>query len=287
MTSPLRYHKGRCLPVSTALPPPMTDPRRVSAPLIAISTYVESARWGAWDLPAALVPYGYVEAVAAAGARPVLVPPADAAPERTVAALDGLVLAGGSDLDPGLYNAEPHPCTQGIRGDRDCGEAALLRAALAAELPVLGICRGLELLNILLGGDLIQHLPDELGHDEHRGEPGRFAEHEIRVEPGTQLGRRLDGHPRVKSHHHQGLGTLGDDLEPFAWAADGIVEAVEHRHLPFVAGVLWHPEAGDDRRLLAALTEAACDHRARRHSNDPDQEVSDGRPERAGHRSFD
>lgn len=246
-------------------------------PLIGITTYVEQARWGAWDMPSALVPYGYLGAVAAAGGRPLLVPPDESGPEETVDALDGLVLAGGADLEPSLYGAQADAATQEVRVDRDRGELALLRVALADGLPVLGICRGAELLNVALGGDLVQHLPDQLGHDQHRGPPGRFAEHAVKVAPVTDVARRLTDLDVVSSYHHQGLGKLADDLQPFAWAPDGVVEAVQHRWLPFVIGVLWHLEAGEDRRLFNALITAAHDRRARRGRTKPEKESTNER----------
>lgn len=241
-------------------------------PLIGITTYVEQARWSAWDMSSALVPYGYVAAVAAAGGRALLVPPDESGAEETVDVLDGLVLAGGADLDPGLYGAGSHPATQGVRVDRDRGELALLRAALAAELPVLGICRGVELLNVTLGGDLVQHLPDQLGHDCHRGAPGRFAEHAVRVETMAPVARRLTDIDLVHSYHHQGLGRLADDLVPFAWAPDGVIEAVQHSGQPFVVGVLWHPEASEDRRLFRALIDAARPLPPPERSTNPEKE---------------
>lgn len=251
-------------------------PGHDAAPLIGITTYVERARWNAWDMPAALVPHGYVSSVSRAGGRPLLVPPSPQAAAETIAALDGLVLAGGADLDPGLYGAQTHPETQGVRPDRDFGELALVAVALKHRLPVLGICRGMELINVTLGGDLVQHLPDVLGADEHRAEPGHFAEHPIEILRGTPLADRLAGHGPVCSYHHQALGRLAEPLEPVALAHDGIVEAVVHRELPFLVGVLWHPEAGADPRIFAALIDAARDHRVARGHRIPEQETTHG-----------
>jgi gamma-glutamyl-gamma-aminobutyrate hydrolase PuuD len=241
-----------------------------TTPLIGITTYVEPARWGVWDLPAALVPQAYVRAVHAVGCRSLLVPPGEDGIEEIVEALGGLVLAGGPDLDPSLYSMPPHAATGGLRPDRDRGELALLRVALAHELPVLGICRGVELLNVALGGDLVQHLPDQLGADSHRGGAGKFAEHSVRVEPVAPVAEGWRAKTTVCSYHHQGLGRIADDLEPFAWAPDGIVEAVQHRGFPFVVGVLWHPEAGGDRRLFEALANAARDYRQQRRGACPE-----------------
>lgn len=209
-------------------------------PLIGITTYVEPASWGHWTLDAALVPYDYVRAVERAGGRAVLIPPDDDGIEEVLDAVDGIVFSGGGDI--------------GVDTTRDHGEFPLLTAALARDLPVLAICRGVEVLNVARGGDLVQHLPDTIGHEEHRAVLGEFSQHPVRVDPGSRLGEvRGD----VMSHHHQGLGKIGDGLREVAWAEDGIVEAVEDPAKPFVVGVLWHPEAGEDQRLFEQLVEAA------------------------------
>jgi putative glutamine amidotransferase len=223
-------------------------------PLIGITTYVESARWGAWDAQAALVPYDYVRAVERAGGRAILVPPDEDGSEELLDAVDGLVFSGGNDLDPSGYGADAHPATNGTNPPRDRGELALLTAALERDLPVLAICRGVEVLNVVRGGDLVQHLPEVVGHEEHREVVGEFSEHEVSVDPSSRLG---DVRGAVKSHHHQGLGRIGDGLREVAWAEDGIVEALEDPGKPFVVGVLWHPEAGEDQRLFEQLVEAA------------------------------
>ena len=226
----------------------------MAKPLIGITTYVEPAAWGHWQLEAALVPYDYVRAVERAGGRAVLVPPDDDGNEEVLAALDGLIFSGGNDLTPESYGAEPDPTTNGTNPARDRGELALLRAALERELPVLAICRGLEVLNVLRGGDLVQHLPDVVGHEGHRAVAGEFSRHAVRVDPSSRI-EGVDG--EVKSHHHQGLGKIGDGLREVAWAEDGVVEALEDPDKPFVVGVLWHPEAGEDQRLFEQLVEAA------------------------------
>jgi putative glutamine amidotransferase len=223
-------------------------------PLIGITTYVEPAAWGHWQLDAALVPYDYVRAVERAGGRALLVPPDEDGVEETVAALDGIVFSGGNDVAPDHYGAEAHPTTGGTNPARDRGELALLRAALARDLPVLAICRGFEVLNVARGGDLVQHLPDVVGHEEHRVVVGEFSEHPVRVDPSSRIGN-VSG--TVKSHHHQGVGRIGDGLREVAWAEDGTVEALEDPDKPFVVGVLWHPEAGEDQRLFDQLVEAA------------------------------
>ena len=222
--------------------------------MIGITAYEEQARWGAWDLPAALLPLNYVEKVEEAGGRPLLVPPSEEGVEETLDALDGLILSGGADLDPALYGAEPHAETTGLRPGRDAGELALLTAALERDMPVLAICRGSQVLNVARGGDLVQHLPEVVGHEEHRAVRGEFSEHTVRVDPDSRLGEVAG---EVKSHHHQGLGRIGDGLREVAWADDGTVEALEDPAKPFVVGVLWHPEAGEDQRLFEQLVEAA------------------------------
>ena len=218
-------------------------------------------RWGAWDVPSAVVPLDYVEAVERAGGRPLLVPPSSDGVEETLDVLDGLIFSGGSDLDPDTYGAEPHPETTGVRAGRDDAELALLRAALDRDLPVLAICRGSQVLNVARGGDLVQHLPDVVGDEKHKHTPGTFADHDVVVDPETRLGQILGAHAPVKSHHHQGLGRLGDGLRESARAEDGTVEAVEDPSKRFALGVLWHPEAGEDEALFAALVDEAASYR--------------------------
>jgi putative glutamine amidotransferase len=226
----------------------------VAKPLIGITTYVEPASWGHWQLDAALVPYDYVRAVERAGGRAVLVPPDADGIDEVLDALDGLIFSGGNDLEPESYGAEADPATNGTNPRRDRGELALLTAALERDVPVLAICRGVEVLNVVRGGDIVQHLPDAVGHEEHRAVVGEFSEHPVRVDPSSRLGN-VEG--VVKSHHHQGLGRIGEGLREVAWAEDGVVEAVEDPEKPFLVGVLWHPEAGEDQRLFEQLVEAA------------------------------
>jgi gamma-glutamyl-gamma-aminobutyrate hydrolase PuuD len=226
----------------------------VAKPLIGITTYVEPASWGHWTLEAALVPYDYVRAVERAGGRVLLVPPDDDGIEEVLDALDGLVFSGGNDMAPNSYGAEADPATNGTNPARDRGELALLTAALERDLPVLAICRGLEVLNVVRGGDLVQHLPDVVGHEDHRAVVGEFSEHPVRVDPASRLG---EVRGPVMSHHHQGLGRVGEGLREVAWAEDGVVEAVEDPAKSFHVGVLWHPEAGEDQRLFEQLVEAA------------------------------
>jgi putative glutamine amidotransferase len=205
-----------------------------------------------------------VQAVEHAGGRPVLIPPSEDGVEETLAAVDGLVFSGGSDLDPELYDVEPHEATSGVVPERDRAELVLLEAALARDMPVLAVCRGSQVLNIARGGDLVQHLPDVVGDDKHKHTPGSFADHDVTLEPGTRLAELLGDHAAVKSHHHQGFGRVGQGLRVAAHAEDGTVEAVEDPSHRFALGVLWHPEAGEDRKLFEELVGAAAEYRATR-----------------------
>jgi gamma-glutamyl-gamma-aminobutyrate hydrolase PuuD len=233
-------------------------------PVIGITSYAEQARWGVWDSPAALIPMAYVHAVERAGGRPLIVPPSQDGIEETLDALDGLLLSGGSDLDPELYGAEAHPETNGVRPDRDRAEIALLRAALERDMPVLAVCRGSQVLNVAQGGDLVQHLPEVVGHERHKHTPSVFGDHDVDLVQGTRLQRLLGDHAPVKSHHHQGYGRLGDGLKEAAKADDGTVEAIEDPSRRFALGVLWHPEEGDDFALFRELVEEAGRYRDER-----------------------
>ena len=232
-------------------------------PVIGLSTYAEPARWAAWRAPAALLPLNYADQVAAAGGTPVLLPPVPGI-AAAVGRLDALVLTGGGDIDPASYGAAAHPRTGAVSAERDRAELDLLAAALAAGLPVLGICRGLQLLNIARGGTLHQHLAD-LGPAAGRGhtpQPGTFGSHQVRVAAGSMLAGILqaDIPLAVPTAHHQAIDRLGAGLTATAWAADGIIEAAEltgGEHHPFVLAVQWHPEASDDLRLFQALVAAA------------------------------
>jgi putative glutamine amidotransferase len=236
----------------------------MSRPVVGITTYVEEASWGHWRLDAALIPAMYVEMLERAGARALLVPPSEDGVEETLDALDGLLLSGGADLDPDSYGSEPHPATAGTRPGRDRAELALLAGALARDLPVLAVCRGSQVLNVARGGDLVQHLPELVGHEEHRAVPGVFSEHFVRTEAGSRVGELLGERVPVKSHHHQGFGRVGAGLREVAWADDGTVEALEDTGRRFTVGVLWHPEAGEDARLFAALVDEARRYREER-----------------------
>ena len=226
-------------------------------PLVGITTYITPARFGGWEEESALVPADYTRAVERAGGRPLLVPPSEDGVEETLDVLDAVIFSGGSDLDPKAYGQDPHPETTGVEEDRDRAELALLQAALARDMPVLAVCRGSQVLNVALGGDLVQHLPDVVGDHKHKHTPGAYADHDVDLVPGTRLGSLLGDHAPIKSHHHQGFGRLGEGLREAARAEDGTVEALEDPSRRFTLGVLWHPEAGEDMRLFEAFVAEA------------------------------
>jgi putative glutamine amidotransferase len=233
-------------------------------PLVGITTYITPARFGGWEEESALVPADYTRAVEKAGGRPLLVPPSEDGVEETLDVLDAVIFSGGSDLDPTAYGQDPHPETTGVEEDRDRAELALLQAALARDMPVLAVCRGSQVLNVALGGDLVQHLPDVVGDDKHKHTPGVYADHDVDLVPGTRIGALLGDHAPIKSHHHQGFGRLGDGLREAARAEDGTVEALEDPSRRFTLGVLWHPEAGEDMRLFEAFVGEARAYREHR-----------------------
>jgi putative glutamine amidotransferase len=233
-------------------------------PVIGITTYVTPARFGVWEEETALIPTAYMRAIEAAGGRPLLVPPSTEAIEETLDRLDGILFSGGSDLDPELYGQEAHPETNGIVPERDRAEIALLRAALERDMPVLAVCRGSQVLNVALGGDLVQHLPEIVGDEKHKHTPGEFADHDVDLVAGTRVQEILGDHAPVKSHHHQGYGKIGDGLREAARAEDGTIEALEDPSRRFAMGVLWHPEAGEDFALFEALVAEARTYRDER-----------------------
>jgi putative glutamine amidotransferase len=233
-------------------------------PRIGITMYRNQARWGLWDQPADLLPVGYADAVNTAGGVALLLPAGDEpdpAPRAaaTVDALDGLVLAGGADIDPARYAQVRAQQTDEPRTDRDDWEFALARAALDRGVPVLGVCRGMQLLNVLYGGTLVQHLPATVGSDLHGPTPGAFAHHRVRVAGDSRITSAVADGTLVATHHHQGIGELGEGLQATAWADDGVVEALELPGAAWVVGVQWHPEAYDGSRLFAAFV-SACAH---------------------------
>lgn len=236
-------------------------------PLVGITTYITPAVFGSWEEETALVPADYVRAVERAGGRPLLVPPSDDGVEETLDVLDGVIFSGGSDLDPVTYGQDAHPETYGIVAERDRAELALLEAALALDMPVLAVCRGSQILNVALGGDLVQHLPEVVGDHKHKHTPGEYADHDVHLVPETRIGSLLGHHAPVKSHHHQGFGRLGEGLREAARADDGTVEALEDPSRRFALGVLWHPEAGEDMRLFEALVDEARAYRESRRTS--------------------
>ncbi|MFF5573458.1 gamma-glutamyl-gamma-aminobutyrate hydrolase family protein [Streptomyces luteogriseus] len=225
----------------------------MARPLIGVSTYLESgARWGVWELEAALLPVGYPRLVQRAGGLAAMLPPDDTRyATQTVARLDGLVIAGGPDVDPVRYGAEREPRTGPPAPERDAWELALIEAALAARLPLLGICRGMQLLNVALGGTLVQHI------DGHAEVVGVFGGHAVKPVPGSLYAGVVPEETFVPTYHHQAVDRLGEGLIPSAYAADGTVEAVELPSADWVLGVQWHPEMGEDLRVMRALVEAA------------------------------
>ncbi len=233
-------------------------------PRIGICASVEQARYGLWDSQVLLVPQLYVSAVQRAGGLALLLAPDPvtvADPDEVLDSLDGLVLAGGVDMDPRTYGAERHPTVTRTVPERDAFEMALARRALERDLPLLGICRGMQVLNVACGGSLIQHLPDDVGHEDHRRSPGSFddADHDVRLEAGSiaarAAGETLHG---TKSHHHQGVDRVGDGLRVTGWATlDELPEAIEVPDHRFALGVQWHPEADPSSPVVAALVAAA------------------------------
>ena len=233
--------------------------------MIGICAALEQARWGVWDQPAALLALGYVEAVQRAGGLAVMLPPDERLagdPDEALELIDGLMLAGGADIDPASYDQQAHPETADTVPARDAFEIALARGAIERNLPVLGICRGMQLINVALGGTLSQHLPDRLGHEEHRRVLGSFdgAEHDVVLIDGS-LAARSTGElaHATKSHHHQGVDCLGEGLIVSGVSSlDDLPEAIELPGRRFVLGVQWHPEADEGSSVIGALVQAAA-----------------------------
>jgi gamma-glutamyl-gamma-aminobutyrate hydrolase PuuD len=235
-------------------------------PRIGLTTYRESAAWGVWTESADLLPASYADSVAASGAIAMLLPPADVdGPGGAEAALDGLhglVLTGGPDVDPERYGAARDPHTGPPRPDRDGWETALVRAAIDREMPVLAICRGMQVLNVALGGNLLQHLPATVGTETHSPTVGAHGRHDVRLEADSKIGALLGPGATVATYHHQAVDRLGAGLVATGWAEDGTVEAVELDAPGWVVGVQWHPEVYDGARLFAGLRSASEAYRA-------------------------
>lgn len=230
-------------------------------PVIGLTTYLQRAQTGVWDVPAVFLQKTYLNAVTAAGGIAVLLPPqpvdADVA-RRVLDGVDGLIITGGRDVDPGSYHHEPHPATDSPARDRDSWESALLGEALHRGMPVLGICRGAQVINVALGGTLHQHLPDILGHTGHQQGNAEFSTSTVRTVEGSRLAGLLGDEAAVQCYHHQGIDRLGDGLTVSARDTDGVVEAVELTGDDFVLAVQWHPEeTPEDLRLFAGLVDAA------------------------------
>jgi putative glutamine amidotransferase len=236
----------------------------MARPLIGVCAAVERASFGVWsDEPATLLPLSYSRAIHGAGGMMAMLPPdrlAEAEPGELLDRIDALVLGGGADIDPESRGVLRHAETVGTNPDRDRFEIALALGALERGIPLLGVCRGMQVLNVACGGTLDQHIPDRLGHHNHRPVPGSWAEHDVRLEPGS-LAAEAAGTDRltVKTHHHQGVDRIADGLTPSAWAAeDESVEAIESRDGSFALGVLWHPEEDATDAIFPALVERAA-----------------------------
>lgn len=238
----------------------MVKTAAVSRPVIGVSTYVEPARWGAWEVPAALLHEWYVDAVREAGGRAVLLPP-DVEDADVLDRVDGLILIGGADVGPANYGAEPHPTTDVPRVQRDASEILLCRGARERDLPLLGICRGLQVMAVAHGGSLIQDLPDAGYGLAHRERPGTFTEHDVDFAEGSRIANIYGvGTLSTNSSHHQGIADPGS-LVPTGWSRDGLIEVCEVPDARFAVGVQWHPEHPDRRTtelpLFRALMDAA------------------------------
>nr|WP_281364375.1 gamma-glutamyl-gamma-aminobutyrate hydrolase family protein [Microcella alkalica] len=226
-----------------------------------MTTYMEQTVMGLWDRPASVLPRVYTDCVIASGGAVAGLPPQPphpAAVERALDGIDGLILTGGKDVDAALYGELAHPENDAPRPDRDAWEIALVRAAIARDLPVLGICRGLQVLNVALGGTLVQHLPDVLGSNRYSYGNATFADNPVLTEPGTRIAGMLGAGLTVKSYHHQAIDHLAPGLTVSARGDEGIIQAVDIDGLSFGVAVQWHPEESpDDLRLFSALIEAA------------------------------
>lgn len=240
----------------------------VSRPVIGITTYVEPATQGAWvDVPSALIPHAYVRAIERAGGIALLIPPRldgdEALLEAVLERLDGVIITGGVDVSPELYATHRHPSVQISRPDRDVTEIALARVAARLDLPLLGICRGMQVMAVATGGTLEQHLPDRVGHDDHAPAPATFGTHEVHTVDGTAIAGLLGPSVSVPSHHHQAVLTH-PGFVPSAMAPDGVLEAMEDPGAHWRLAVQWHPEEGADPRLFDGLVAAARSYAAER-----------------------
>jgi putative glutamine amidotransferase len=227
--------------------------------LIGLCAALERARFGVWEEDASVLSHTYMEAVQRAGGVALMLPPdPEADADRLLDVVDGLILAGGRDIGPAAYGAEPHPATDQPHALRDAFEIALARRAMERDVPLLGVCRGMQLMNVARGGTLVQDLP---AHRGHRRTIGTFAgnDHPVRLEAGSLAARVVgEEHHRTLSHHHQGIERVGEGLRVTGWSADDdLPEALEDPQLRFALGVQWHPEADSESPVIAALVDAA------------------------------
>ena len=236
-------------------------------PVIGLCTALERAAWGVWDQQAMLLPRNYIDAVHRAGAVAVMLPPdprVAADPDLVLDLVDGILLAGGADVDPQAYGAPREPQTTHTVPERDDFELAIARRAIERDIPLLGICRGMQVMNVAQGGTLIQDLPTALGHVDHLRVPGSFdgADHPVHLAPESAAAKAVGGeHTGSLSHHHQGVGELGEDLVVTGWSElDEIPEAIEAPDKRFALGVQWHPEVDETSRVIAALVQEAREY---------------------------
>jgi putative glutamine amidotransferase len=241
-----------------------------SRPVIGLCTALETASWGVWTSAAHLLPREYADQVQRAGGIGLLLPPDPhlaREPDELLDLLDGLILAGGSDVDPAAYDQEPHPMTVDTNPERDAFELALAQRAIERDLPFLGICRGMQVLNVACGGTLLQHVPDSHGHDDHRPNPGSFdgSDHLVRLEDGSLAARAAgEATHNTLGHHHQAVDRVGEGLVVTGWSdLDELPEAIELPDRRYVLGVQWHPEADETSRLIGSLVEEAREYAAR------------------------
>ncbi|WP_029112456.1 gamma-glutamyl-gamma-aminobutyrate hydrolase family protein [Mycobacterium sp. URHB0044] len=239
-----------------------------SRPVLGLTTYLQQAQTGVWDVKASFLPAIYVEGVTLAGGIATLLPPqpvdADIA-DRVLDGLDGLVITGGRDVDPATYGQAPHPSTDPPARERDAWELALVGRAVERGIPLLGICRGAQVLNVALGGTLHQHLPDVIGHNWHQAGNAVFNTSTIQTVPGTRLAALIGESTDAQCYHHQAISELGKGLIATAWDPDGVVEAVELPGEQFVLAVQWHPEERlDDLRLFSGVVQAAAEYATER-----------------------
>jgi len=251
-------------------------------PIIGITGELEAARWRDWIREAVVSPVSYTRAVERAGGAPVILPPVPSSSVPSlIAKVDALVVTGGRDVDPSLYEQARHEQTDVPDHRRDRFEILMVRAAIDADLPFLAISRGMHILNVARGGTLIQHLPDRLGSESHQPDPVKLTIHEVQISAASKLGRALGATAQVPAAHHQAIERIGSGLLTVAWTPDQVVEAVEVQGHKFGIGVQWQPEEGDDGRIFEALVAAAKTAAA---PPAPAAEVTAGRSKRSSKR---